>query len=250
MCKYYYINEKHIFLFVDHRDALLCWKKAIDKKWISRENLLLHIDKHADLSMEDIIKSDSINLYNLSDEELNNFRNTKLDNTMFIFAGILSKTIKTVVSFHREDDGFDFEWVKINDNIKYFEYEESLIYSLNLKYFNEINLNLNKNITKLKYIYDNKDIILDIDLDYFTQGFPQEVRSLDKNDIDDIFSNNNFKDIYNKSKIITIALEPLFCGGDDDCLYIFKRIIKFIGKTKYDLLKDAKELLKNYVIPK
>ncbi|MFW6174123.1 MAG: hypothetical protein ACOC5T_10310, partial [Elusimicrobiota bacterium] len=74
-------------------------------------------------------------------------------------------------------------------------------------------------------------IVLDIDLDYFTYSidgyYPRH-----PDDILKQLNSNFFERIFNKSKIVTIALEPECCGGPEYSKEIFKVLNEELLKSQ------------------
>lgn len=88
---------------------------------------------------------------------------------------------------------------------------------------------------------DNSNLILDIDLDFFTY--------LDENDIPYVINEEDFKNIFlhdsllwlicKKARLITISKEPVWCGTKENSDHIFNLLkIHFLDRIKYRLASE------------
>lgn len=87
----------------------------------------------------------------------------------------------------------------------------------------------------IDYPDGNRNIILDIDLDFFTYEDDEgKVCVIDEKDFERIFSNGSLIWwIYDKARLITIAMEPYFCGGIENSKRILKLLkVHFLNKRK------------------
>lgn len=94
------------------------------------------------------------------------------------------------------------------------------------------NSSLKENID---YPDGNRNIILDIDLDFFTYlDDKEEAHVISEEDFKQIFSNDSLIWwIYEKARLITIAKESYWCGGIDKSEHILKLLrIHFLEKRR------------------
>jgi len=86
----------------------------------------------------------------------------------------------------------------------------------------------------MDYPQGHSNIILDIDLDFFTYHDDQDVpHAICEADFQSIFANDSLIWwVYEKARLITISKEPYFCGGIDNSKHIFKLLkAHFLNRT-------------------
>lgn len=80
-----------------------------------------------------------------------------------------------------------------------------------------------------------KDVILDIDLDYFNDGSSYnsnpEIRSRTQ-----IINNFKFLRDLTQWNLITVALSPEYCGGEDSCRYLFELFLECFDIVEKELI--------------
>lgn len=167
----------------------------------------------------------------MADSELNDFvmKELFIHNDEFIVNAMCSGLIKDGISFHCKE-GHDYgELVKENqftprkrkfvcDGIEH-----------NFYLFKEKDISLIDNISSYRELKElfrcNRDIILDIDLDFFTElnetGLNDKTVSRAPEEISKQINCDLFQKMFEMSKVITIALEPANCGGNEQCEKIF-----------------------------
>jgi hypothetical protein len=157
----------------NHNHAFAFWHDAFWKWWIQKWGLLVHIDQHTDLATPGNFpawKHPEESIEALVEE----YVNTDLTIADFIVpalsTGLISQAL--MVTWEEKTGAGLFSW---DDELK------------------------KKNSdTLLEHIWDFPSIIVDIDLDYFSQGF-DETKTLETT-----------KYWIEKADIITIATSPLF----------------------------------------
>jgi hypothetical protein len=77
----------------------------------------------------------------------------------------------------------------------------------------------------------SESVILDIDLDFFTYAC-EGTFSKNPLDIRIQISSESFHALFEKSKIVTIALEPFWCGGNVQCINILEIFDLFFFRPK------------------
>ena len=89
----------------------------------------------------------------------------------------------------------------------------------------------------------NENLILDIYLDFFTYSF-NHIYPRHPKDIKKQITSNSFKEIFEKCKIISIALEPEVCGGIENCLDILSVLNQhWLMPNKLDIFDETKMFL-------
>lgn len=226
-------DRPKIYTCFKHDEALLSWYHA--KNELNIENFfLITVDKHFDLTpLEDEAK-DSLNEFLNTSEDFSihdlrniieeNFRPT---NSSFIYAAMELGIVNDVLIVSPDNA----ESLKKDNYIDRRGIEHFLYYTISPTNFwfprgrgilNDIS-NPRKNEIKEKI--ENSQIIIDFDLDYFTYHKDEKTFIISRDNFDHIFLNSYRGDnlpylITEKSSVITIALEPLFCGGIKICARI------------------------------
>ncbi len=231
-------EKRKMYTCFNHDEVLLCWYHA--KNELNIENFfLITIDKHFDLTPLDSETKDSLDkflttsldssIHDLRDIIEKNFRPT---NSSFIYAAMELGIVNDVLIISPDT----------SDSLKNDKYtdrrgiEHSLYYTtspVNFWYprgrgiLNDIS-NPKKNEIRDKIV--NSQIIIDFDLDYFTYFKDEKLFSISKDNFNRIFLNSYRGNslsylITDKSSVITVALEPLFCGGIKNCVRILDLFI-------------------------
>ncbi len=231
-CEFSYLNKK-LYVVEDHPTVLLCWYKAHKEKLIEKNSTLFHIDQHADFCFKESNKEKSNRLLELSDEELIDFIRNDLDtdNAEFIVNSMCSSLIGDAISIHKSIGDYYGEKIRgqraTTDHIKftsednknhkfYYEETEDLRYVggdrglFGCRYHHQ---------DTNKLFQESKNLILDIDLDFFTYSY-ESTFPRHRDDIIRQIESDTFTELIDKSKIITIALEPRCCGGIEYSLEI------------------------------
>lgn len=197
----YYLKEKNIYLMYNHRFSLWAWLNEIKAEEFGKFNLV-HIDTHHDcgeacFGEEQIITKDNINEFKnleiFSKAKCANNKNLELFNCgSFLGNALKSNLFKKIYFFVRSDNASSsykecFDSINpVNSHSTEIEYEE------------------NEKLEKLKEVLENnKEIFLDLDLDYFTD---------DLSDRNEIFNEDRLfcyfkliKDNMANIKVITVA---------------------------------------------
>jgi hypothetical protein len=87
------------------------------------------------------------------------------------------------------------------------------------------------------------NMILDIDLDFFTYVDSEGVTwALNERNLNSILESDGFRLLLSNAKVITIALEPFFCGNATECRYILKALSRALSeRLSIDLEKTVIE---------
>ncbi len=180
----------------NHNHAFAFWHDAFAKWWIQKWSLLVHIDQHTDLATpSQIYKQQSTNNNNWrlkiedwSLEKIEEYTNSVLTIADFIVpalaTGLVSEAV--MVTGEERNGAGVFIWE-----------DEKLI----------------KKSAQLSTRNEQRTTIVDIDLDYFSQGF-DEAKTLETT-----------KYWIEKADIITIATSPLFIN-QEKALAVLKSLQK------------------------
>ncbi|MBG9456744.1 hypothetical protein ABE61_22710 [Lysinibacillus sphaericus] len=227
-------SSKEIYLMINHKWAFVVWELALINNVIKDNSALVHVDSHlddwVDLSLDP-------RYYKAKTEQdiklLGNYKNTdgnidyELDYANFIIPSFVRNTIRSIIYVS------DYNNTELSvDQIYNFVIENSKS-SFIVKHI-EMFI---KNTPSIKRFYSvedyfkappvippNQSKILDLDLDYF-------------NDSDNLLFSNLKTDKVIKDNLrhlkeqhdwdlITVALSPSHCGGDQECLHIFKLFLE------------------------
>jgi len=247
-------NGKKIFIVQDHQVALLCWKKALADGLINRDSLLFHIDQHSDcyFSQRNIQKSSQfLDMSNTQSEDFV-LNDLSKDSSEYIINGMYSGLIGDgiIIKFGGGSSDWGESFVETYGTTERRAFVDSFNTQHICYYYDSENI---KNIIGYqcligdtcihqdtdKTFRDSHSLILNIDLDYFTYAngasYPRHI-----NDIREQIESKSFQAIFNKSKIVTIAIEPYYCNGYG--LEILRAISSILSwPTKLE--DDAKKLI-------
>ncbi len=169
----------------NHNHAFVFWHDAFWKWWIEKWSLLVHIDQHTDLSTPGNFPA-----WKHPEESIEAlveaYVNTDLTIADFIVPALATELISEAVMVTGEERGGAGVFIWENDRL----IKKSSVLLLSSDLF--------------------PSIIVDIDLDYFSQGF-DEVKTLETT-----------KYWIEKADIITIATSPLFINQEKALEYLRK----------------------------
>lgn len=208
-------QDRKIFVVREHRYALYCWKKALEQNLIQKSTFLLHIDAHTDFTLKEHHKQESEAFLTLDDKQAADFIKNSLDqdNSEFIVPGMLANIVKDGLAVYR-NEGLDYG---------------TRTQSTRSFPGHTLHLYRSESLSSLSfYLAEHpipEDYILDIDLDYFTYKceaiYPKHPEDL-------MLQLQSLKPLWDKAKIITIALEPECCGGKTHCKEILNAVDSFL----------------------
>jgi len=250
----YEVNDKKLFIIKDHSVALLCWYKVFKNNLIQKNTTLFHIDKHPDFCYNDSLKEKSLKLLDMSEEEitryiLNELRN---DNSEFIVDAMFSKLIKDGICISY--NSCSYYGNSIDGSYSTTKKKQFISEEIEHNYYLEESQNISNIVGYQALIGDScvhqdtdklfkeaNNLILDIDLDFFT--YLNEINYAKNSlDIKNQITSESFKEIFSKSKVITIALEPECCGGIQQCLEILNVFNEELFKpNNLDIYKEIKQ---------
>jgi len=88
----------------------------------------------------------------------------------------------------------------------------------------------------------SRNVILDIDLDYFTYQSPHgDDWAFNKRHLEAVFKSDAFHYLLNYIGTISIALEPSCCGGNDECRSILEKL-NSVALSKYGMDIEEKTI--------
>lgn len=89
------------------------------------------------------------------------------------------------------------------------------------------------------------NLILDIDLDYFTYHDSEGQWALNDRNLKRILESDGFDYILGSAKVVTIALEPFYCGDPEESSYILENLSKHLKeRLDIDIEKQVREKFK------
>ena len=259
-------KNKDIFIVKEHRFVLKCWIKSFMKERISLGTTLFHIDWHSDLGFNRDNLQRSVEMLNLTEDDFDNFiiNDLNLKNEEFIINALISTLIGDVISIHNVNNmnsaGLkatldDFQSLGNNSlangtvryQITHNDKRHVIYYDDNSEDLSELFHSRCGFLGDRTVHYDaidcfrnSRNIILDIDLDFFTYSnnghFAKNSRDIKRQ-----ITSPSFKEILSKANVITIALEPDYCGSEEDSL----EIIDVFCKQVFDSLDYEK--IKSYL---
>lgn len=244
------VDSKKIYVMLNHRTAYLCWLDTYKKSCLKENTLLFHIGHRADfwLDNEKLIEGQkNLNINDLN--QLNEFVKLKMDkkNTDFIVLSMYRGIIGDIISISRNNDEIYGE--KIVENQAFnnrmdigtrFKDRSGKVHKFLLGGHSIINLLGRHGVLKDAFVHQdlqkifhenvqNDNVMLDISFDYFTYESDEGHReSMNDRHLERLFSSSAFNYIWSNVKLITVALEPEYCGGKEECKSILKQFNSFI----------------------
>jgi len=174
-------KEIPVFTIEEHHEAFFLWNYALKEKLIGEKNILYHFDEHSDMGTPRF--NTSINELNNSLEKFRNFTYEELDIASFIIPSIYLGIFDQVYWFKQYHKVQDNEGV--NYYVRSFNNAGKKLLSGKKDSFN-FDTPCN-DLKEFKYYYKTVEnipsnignVILDIDLDYFScNGNPFELNEL------------------------------------------------------------------------
>lgn len=183
--------------FIEHRFALYYWLKWHIK--YGRPISLLTIDYHTDTTPE---RSEYQFLQN-KDPILSIWQDMDEGNDTQICAGLSNELLRHAYVLHKGDDC-------TTNNCEL------------ISYYNQPNKLFLEN-----KIQGEEDLYLDIDLDYFTNGKSDEHGcKILLREMEQLFNTNRKEFLFPKIRGVTVALEPIYCGGLVNSLLLLLKLQK------------------------
>ncbi len=197
----YYFKEKNIYLMHNHSFSLWVWLNEIRTEEFGKFTLV-HIDTHHDcgeacFGAEQIITDD--NIYEYKDLEVfskvkcKDNKNLELFNCGSFLGNALKSNLFKKIYFFVRSDNVSSSYKECFDDINPIG-----------SYKTEIEYDENENLEKLKKVLeDNKNIFLDLDLDYFTDDLSNKDKIFNEKKLFRYFK--LIKDNAINIKVITVA---------------------------------------------
>ena len=225
-------GQKPAFVFENHRFSFYYWCKARKELGISDSFFVVTMDHHNDLFPllpETKAEIQALDLNNLV--KVKNFVENKLKklNDDYIFAAMEAGLIGDILIMSSEPTDIkeytDFASVRHKIFHCFWPGDLSGPRGFLTDSVPERNREL---ITSIGYDKNgNPNIVLDIDLDFFTYYYCDNTYVIDEENFKDIFSEDSLIWwIYDKARLITIAKEPWGCGSARNS----KRILRLLNK--------------------
>lgn len=229
--------DKKVYISADHNWAFAAWELHKKAGEIKPNATLIHIDAHLDdvwdgLEVEGLFDIEKYkDVFDVTEK-------MKIDN--FIWPAVGTGTIDKVIyvsQYTHIEDPFDFkDWSLSHPQMKPVREILDRGKYTGLRYWNLEEFLMRKESYAVKELTEEPDLILDLDLDYFTEEDidTAAVRLMDEQKIiDNLVS---LKDLF-PWKLITVSLSPFFCGGDDNAVYLlglFNKVFGLIPEDSYE----------------
>lgn len=218
------LKTKGRFYFTfNHDESLLCWYDAKNRLEMN-QFFLITLDKHLDLKeLAPHNKRELVNISNIF--ELRRIIETKFHppNVTFIYAAMELGIIKDALVISMDNGPFK----KRNNYVDLSGREHKLFYdssATDLYYPEGLGILSDSSKPENEEIRDkinNSNLIIDIDLDYFTYFRDNNQFVINIDNFERIFRDGFRKTLLLKAKVITVALEPTTCGGIHNSIRIF-----------------------------
>ena len=249
-------KRKKIYVCLNHRAAYLCWIDANKKGFVKDSALLFHIDYHADFWLHKKSLIDEEGKIDINDMDgLKEFVRTKLSvqNSEFIVLSMYRGIIGDAISISRKNDSIygtpekgsyrttDRHWFKDRkDNIHNFYLGGHWV--MKLTGHNGLLTDGSKHwdVQRIFGAHSrNQNLILDLDLDFFTyQSDEGQDWAMNERHLNTIFQSADFGYLFNHIDVISIALEPSCCGGNEECISILDKLNSLVLKKYSFDIKD------------
>ncbi|MEK5360747.1 UPF0489 family protein [Peribacillus castrilensis] len=227
--------EKKIYITRNHDWAFAAWELAKLRGELNENATLIHVDGHLD-NMPDGTKVEGLlniktpeDIYKVTSDSC-----MKIEN--FIWAGIATDTLQRVLYVSHQtycsddiNDTLKFannepEWLILNETIK-----RKDCTALRFRFIEDFKSFVELGILDSGFL-DSKSLVLDLDLDYFILN--DELLSESQ-----IYQNLKLlKNLFNWD-LITVALSPWYCGGEENC----RRILDIFFEVFELDIENAKE---------
>lgn len=253
--------ERNLYIFKNHDVALLSWLKEKIRLDIKEGFFLLTIDNHIDLpdeidwddminDLKDIKKIENINhqYENIKENFHSLFQGFDVHFILTAFEiGLIEGCLIISPEGSKEDLKKRLKKRYNGQSIFFKTYLSSLFYPKGHAVLNDHFDSKKREICgKMK----KSNLILDLDLDYFTYGKDDRRFAICEDHFDWLLNNEEIKALFiDDAACITIALEETYCnlGNKINCRKIFNRLIQFfqeINLVQDDIGYD--EILKEF----
>lgn len=246
-----YIEEKKMYIMKDHSWAFAAWEHERIKGNITTDSVLLHIDAHLDdvadgLCVNGIMEAkNKEELFSLirTNEELNSgeLEETKIQIDNFIWPSFARGTLGSMFVIARQEQEDFATWMLKETKDEYERQDTEMEKEKILKYipldrfqsvhraysFQEFKDNY---LNKFHEYSSNKNKILDLDLDFFNLSNEfYEPQLMPDEEVREVL-----KEILNLCEwdLITVALSPLFCGGQEPTEHLLNLFAEVSGLTE------------------
>lgn len=235
--------------------------RCLQKKVHQEKCTSIHIDHHADFwlnNMQLIKEQEKIDIKN--EQRLRGFVKRKLSklNTNFIVLSMYRGIIGDAISVSRKNNSLfgkfkrgtyqttkRYEFRDRKGNLRCFYLGGSSVTGIVGHYglltdrmtHHDVQKVFNENVRR-------RNVILDIDLDYFSYiDDDGQAWAMNERHLKTIFQSADFGYLFNYIDVVSIALEPSCCGGNEECISILEKLNSLVLQ-KFSF--DIKEVIKKY----
>lgn len=229
--------KEQVYISRNHQWAFAAWAMGKQTGVVSDKTTLLHVDAHLDDTWDGVIV-----------EGLNEMRNSKdflevagkLEIDNFIWAGFAVKYLDKIIYVCPKDvdssdpfdlTGWDLEGEQlrpIKQLLKEREYKGTRFESIE-----QFKLHIGESGDKGRVFNSTSSVILDLDLDVFKMNL-SDLRDLELYPEKQIREQLQFLRGLHPYDMITVALSPSFCGGDENCEFLFRVFLEEFELNLFD----------------
>lgn len=223
--------EKNIYISRDHNWAFAVWTLQKRANELNPNATLVHVDAHLD-DVWDGLEVEGLHDMKKPEDVFNVTSKMSIDN--FIWPAIGTDTIDNVIYISQQtygDGPFDFrDWDYSNKGLKPVKDIYDSGKHNGIRYWNLEEFLMNKDNKEVKALLEGKDLVLDLDLDYFNENDNDLTISNLMEEPKIIENLTTLRDLY-PWKLITVALSPIYSGGDDNAEYLLGLFCKVFNLT-------------------
>lgn len=250
-----------VYLFEEHNEAFYYWEKSRLEGIIKPNATLIHIDSHSDLGLPKFLDISLYSFEKIKDlqkrkQAFKKFAMNNINIGNFILPAVLRKTINKIYLIFPKRIKSDVNNKKTKKNIGSLDGKGKILTistdKKKNKFFPDLKSFETKN-TSLKKIIEKKNIILDIDLDYFCcniNAVPLLAKiEITKRQYDEFIKNRILPDYFNfnyqfkknnrKYFLERIPKNNIKCIYDTSKNYITKSIFELFYDLKKQGIKPA-----------
>ncbi|BBI33745.1 hypothetical protein KCTCHS21_31440 [Cohnella abietis] len=215
--------QERVYISRNHQWAFAAWAMGKQSGMLGPQTTLLHVDAHLDDTWDGVVV-DGLHEMKRDADFLEVAGRLEIDN--FIWAGFAARLIDHIVYVCPKDvddsDPFDLsDWHLEGEQLKPIkellaDREYTGTRFDNVGQFND-NIHSDRSLEQLLVLPNT--VILDLDLDVFTvsQGNPRTLKPEEQIRAELTFLKNLYP-----YEMITVALSPGFCGGEDNCERVYR----------------------------
>ncbi|MDR4291024.1 hypothetical protein CN440_28100 [Bacillus cereus] len=234
-----HIPDRNIYIMKDHSWAFAAWEHEKLKGNINSDSVLLHFDYHLDDVSDGLLVDGAMDaqtkddLFSVTRKNIEFYNEEPLQPKIqidnFIWPSFARGTISTMFSIAPQDQQDFASWMlsEVSTDYDRFDIEqekEKILKYIPIEKFKSVHRTYSFEEFKKQHLHmfykciENKNKILDLDLDYFiSHQEPDSTELMPKKEIQKILS--ELLELC-EWDLITVALSPSYCGGDENAEYL------------------------------